>query len=85
MDSYTHSPIASPPPSPENDIQTLQIKETLRRLDRKDSWYWWNAVLVIMLLVGAIIVLTLPKLLPETDPSYNVQLSIAVAVCSDWF
>jgi len=78
MISDSHSPIASPPPSPESDSQTLEIKETLRRLDRKDSWYWWNAVLVIMLLLGAIVVLTLPRLLPEDDPSYNLQLSIAV-------
>src|SRR5215471_18855453 len=76
MISDSHSPIASPPP--ENDSQTLEIKKTLRRLDRKDSWHWWNAVLVIMVLVGAIVVLTLPKLLPEDDPSYNAQLSILV-------
>ena len=68
----------SPSCTPEDDSQTLEIKKSLRRLDRKDSWYWWNAVLVIMLLMGAIGVLSLSKLLPDDDPSYNVQLSIAV-------
>src|SRR6266480_2190776 len=75
--SLTHL-IESPSCTPENDGQTLEIKQSLRRLDRKDSWYWWNAVLVIMLLMGAIGVLSLSKLLPDDDPSYNVQLSIAV-------
>ena len=78
MISDSHSPITSPPPSAEDDTQTFEIKKTLRRLDRKDSWYWWNAVLVIVLLMGAIVVLTLPRLLPEADPSYNTELSIAV-------
>jgi hypothetical protein len=68
MISDGHSSIASLPPLPENDTQTLEIKKTLRRLDRKDSWYWWNAVLVIMLLMGAIVVLTLPsRLLKKSD------------------
>jgi len=75
--NLTHS-MGSPSGTPENDGQTLEIKKSLRRLDRKDSWYWWNAVLVIMLLTGAIVVLSLPKLLPDDDPYYNVQLSIAV-------
>src|SRR5216684_4125514 len=73
----THS-MGSPSGTPENDGQTLEIKKSLRRLDRKDSWYWWNAVLVIMLLMGAIVVLSLPKILPDDDPSDNVQLSVAV-------
>jgi len=75
--NLTHS-TESPSCTPENDGQTLEIKKSLRRLDRKDSWYWWNAVLVITLLMGAIVVLSLPKILPDDDPSDNVQLSVAV-------
>ena len=55
------------------------IKTSLRRLDRKDSWYWWNAVLVIMLLMGAILVLSLPRLLQgNDDPAFQLQLAVAV-------
>jgi len=77
-DNPNSTPWASLPSASENDSQTLEIKKSLRRLDRKDSWYWWNATLVIILLTGAIVVLSLPRLLPEHDPSYNLQLSIAV-------
>jgi diguanylate cyclase (GGDEF)-like protein len=70
--------ITSPPSAPKNDSQTLEIKKSLRRLDRKDVWHWWNAVLVIMLLMGAIVALSLPKLLHADDPFFNAQLTIAV-------
>ncbi len=79
LDSRSSQPsIVSPASLPENDAQTAEIKKNLRHLDRKDTWYWWNAVLVIMLLTGAIVVLSLPKLFHENDPSYNLQLSAAV-------
>ncbi len=57
---------------------TLDIQQRLRRLDRQDSWRWWNAVLVIMLLMGAITVLSLPSLLRQDDPSFQLQLTLAV-------
>jgi diguanylate cyclase (GGDEF)-like protein len=50
----------------------------MRRLDRQDSWRWWCAVLVITLLMGAIVVLSLPKVLRSDDPSFEFQLSLAV-------
>jgi len=81
--NLTHS-MESPSGTPENDGQTLEIKKSLRRLDRKDSWYWWNAVLVIMLLTGAIVVLSLPKLLPDDDPSITFSFPSRFVACSDW-
>jgi len=81
--NLTHS-MGSPSGTPENDGQTLEIKKSLRRLDRKDSWYWWNAVLVIMLLTGAIVVLSLPKLLPDDDPSITFSFPSRFVACSDW-
>jgi protein-S-isoprenylcysteine O-methyltransferase Ste14 len=54
------------------------IRESLRRLDRQDSWRWWCAVVVITLLMGAIVVLSLPKVLRSDDPSFEFQLSLAV-------
>jgi diguanylate cyclase (GGDEF)-like protein len=73
----THE-LSSPPIAGMEERQTVEIKRSLRRLDRKDVWYWWNAILVIMLLMGAIGALSLPSILHADDPNYNVQLSIAV-------
>ncbi len=81
MNSDAPSPkhsIISSPSAPVDGSQTLEIKKNLRRLDRKDSWYWWNAILVIMLLMGAIVVLSLPKLLQEDDPSFKIQVTYVV-------
>jgi len=75
--SSMHSIISSPS-ARVNDSETLEIKNNLRRLDRKDSWYLWNAILVIMLLMGAIVVLSLPKLLQEDAPSFKMQVTFVV-------
>jgi diguanylate cyclase (GGDEF)-like protein len=52
-----------------------EIKQHLRRLDRKDAWFWWNAVLVITLLMGAIVALSLPTFI---DESFHEELAVAV-------
>jgi diguanylate cyclase (GGDEF)-like protein len=57
---------------------TLQIRHSLRVLDRKDWWHWWNTVLVIMSLMGAIVALSLPKILGDNDFSSGLQLDLAV-------
>jgi hypothetical protein len=56
----------------------LRILHSLRVLDRKDWWHWWNTVLVIMLLMGAILALSLPKILGDKDFSSQLQLDVAV-------
>jgi diguanylate cyclase (GGDEF)-like protein len=56
----------------------LKIQHSLRILDRKDWWHWWNTVLVIMLLMGAIVSLSLPKILGDNDLSSRLQLEVAV-------
>jgi uncharacterized membrane protein YhaH (DUF805 family) len=55
-----------------------KILHSLRVLDRKDWWHWWNTILVIMLLMGAILALSLPKILSDKDFSSQVQLDVAV-------
>jgi diguanylate cyclase (GGDEF)-like protein len=62
----------------ENDHRSADIKTSLRHLDRQESWRWWNAVLVIMLLMGVIVVLSLPKLLQSNDPSFELNLALTV-------
>jgi len=56
----------------------LEIRDSLRVLDRKDWWHWWNTVLVIMLLMGGIVALSLPKILGDNDFSSQLQLDVAV-------
>jgi diguanylate cyclase len=54
------------------------FKKSLRRLDHRVSWQWWNAVLVITLLMGTIVVLSLPKEFQGDDPLFQLQLTDAV-------
>jgi diguanylate cyclase (GGDEF)-like protein len=76
--SAMDSTAAEPSTKPTGD-GAAGLKTRLRRLDRKDFWYWWNAVLVIMLLMGAIGVLSLPRLLQgNDDPAFQLQLTLAV-------
>ncbi len=54
------------------------VRSLLRRLDRKSWWQWWNAILVITLLAGTIVVLSLPRTFPVDDPDFQAQLATAV-------
>jgi diguanylate cyclase (GGDEF)-like protein len=56
----------------------VEIRHSLRILDRKDWWHWWNTVLVIMLLMGAIVSLSLPEILGDNNFSSQLQLEVAV-------
>lgn len=55
-----------------------EIQEKLRRLERRDWWLWWAAVTVILLLTGAVVSLSLPTLLKETDHYFQFNLQLAV-------
>jgi diguanylate cyclase (GGDEF)-like protein len=70
--------IKSQHPEMKNGTPTSDLRTSLRRLDSKASWQWWNAVLVITLLMGTIVVLTLPKEFQYDDPSFQLQLTQAV-------
>jgi diguanylate cyclase (GGDEF)-like protein len=70
--------MTSQPSDAANSNRPLQILQSLRLLDRKDWWHWWNTVLVIMLLMGAILALTLPKILGDKDFYSQLQLDVAV-------
>ena len=70
--------LTSQPSDAATSNNPLEIRHSLRLLDRKDWWHWWNTVLVIMLLMGAILALALPKILVDNDFSSQLQLDIAV-------
>ena len=57
--------------------RTVEIRRDLRAVDRQVWWHWWNAALVIMLLMGAVASLSLPTLLPS-DSTYQLDLALAV-------
>src|ERR1700730_204237 len=57
---------------------SLEIRQSLRVLDRRNWWHWWNTVLVIMLLMGAIAALSLPSILSDKNLSSQLQIEIAV-------
>ena len=70
--------LTSQPSDAATSNSPLQIRQSLRVLDRKDWWHWWNTVLVIMLLMGAISALSLPKILGDNDFASQLQLDVAV-------
>jgi diguanylate cyclase (GGDEF)-like protein len=54
------------------------IQESLQRLERRDWWLWWAAVTVILLLTAAIVSLSVPALLKESDQYFQFNLNLAV-------
>jgi diguanylate cyclase (GGDEF)-like protein len=65
-------------PAPNITNSSPEIRDVLRRLDKQDRWRWWNTILVVMLLMGAIVAISLPTLLTENNFSSRLQLDIAV-------
>jgi diguanylate cyclase (GGDEF)-like protein len=61
-----------------NSHSTAEIQHCLRELDRKAWRHWWNAVLVIMLLIGAILSFTLPDVITSSDSISQMELVLAV-------
>lgn len=57
---------------------TSEIRHMLRGLDRQDWWHWWNTILVVMLLVGAILAISLPTILSDNNFASRQQLDVAV-------
>jgi two-component system cell cycle response regulator len=55
-----------------------EIRHILGRLDRQDRWRWWNTILVVMLLMGAILAISLPAILNDSNFTSRQQLDIAV-------
>jgi diguanylate cyclase (GGDEF)-like protein len=71
-------PIPAPTHPDENGGAPAEVKAILRRLDRKSWWQWWNPILVITLLMGMIVVLSLPRVFPQDDPNFQDQLTLEV-------
>jgi diguanylate cyclase (GGDEF)-like protein len=64
--------------APLSNDQAVGMRKNLLQRDRKASWYWWNAVLAMLLLLGAIVLLSLPRLLQDVAPSFQMELTTTV-------
>jgi diguanylate cyclase (GGDEF)-like protein len=70
--------LTSQPSHSEPENKSAQFRHTFRAINRKVWWHWWNAFLVIMLLMGTIISLTIPNTLSVGDSTYQIELTSAV-------
>jgi diguanylate cyclase (GGDEF)-like protein len=66
---------------PLSEEQLLQIevaRKHLRGLERRDWWLWWGAVTVTLLLTLAVVVVSLPEILRESDRVVQLDLNLAI-------
>jgi diguanylate cyclase (GGDEF)-like protein len=61
----------------QGDGQTF--RENLIEVNHKAWLYWWTAVLAMLLMVGAMVLLSLPRLLREVAPAFQTELTTAVS------
>jgi len=63
----------------EEQIQQIEIaRRNLKGLERRDWWLWWSAVTVMLLLTLAVVTISLPNILRESDRIFQLNLSLAV-------
>lgn len=63
----------------EQQVNQIEVaRKHLRRLERRDWWLWWSAVTVILLLTLAVVVVSLPNILKESDRLFQLNLSLAI-------
>lgn len=63
----------------ESQMQQLELaRKHLKGLERRDWWLWWSAVTVILLLTLAVVVVSLPNILKESDRLFQMNLSLAI-------
>lgn len=64
---------------PEEQLQQIEIaKRNLKGLERRDWWLWWSAVTVMLLLTLAVVTVSLPNILRESDRIFQLNLSLAI-------
>lgn len=66
-------------PFSEQQIQQMEVaRGHLKRLERRDWWLWWSAITVMLLLTLAVIVVSLPSIIKESDQIFQVNFSLAI-------
>ena len=63
----------------EQQVHQMEVaRKHLKRLESRDWWLWWSAVTVILLLTLAVVVVSLPNILKESDRLFQMNLSLAI-------
>jgi PleD family two-component response regulator len=66
-------------PLSEQQIQEIEVaRKNLRGLERRDWWLWWSAMTVILLLTVAVVTVSLPDILKESDRAFQLNLNLAI-------
>jgi diguanylate cyclase (GGDEF)-like protein len=66
------------PPEQSAKLRVEEIQKGLERLERRDLWMWLGAVVVMLLLTGALGTFSVPALLERRDVTYEFNLSLAL-------
>lgn len=68
--------------APATELASLQqieeIRQQLRKLERRDWWLWSVAIVVMLLLTVAVVSLSFPDLLKVEDPFFQFSLSQSI-------
>lgn len=76
MPDLTENPFE---PLSEQQIQEIELaQKNLRGLERRDWWLWWSAITVILLLTLAVVTVSLPNILKESDRTFQMNLNLAI-------
>lgn len=60
-------------------LEQIEIaRRNLKGLERRDWWLWWSAVTVMLLLTLAVVVVSLPSLLRESDRIFQLNFNLAI-------
>jgi diguanylate cyclase (GGDEF)-like protein len=70
--------MTSQPSEAPTSHSTVEIQHFLRQLERKEWWHWWNAILVIMLLMGAVGSFSLPNIISSSGSISQPELTLTV-------
>lgn len=62
-----------------DQIRQIEVAQKhLKGLERRDWWLWWSAITVILLLTLAVVTISLPDILKESDRIFQLNLSLAI-------
>jgi diguanylate cyclase (GGDEF)-like protein len=70
-------PVETPTEVPSEDRLT-EIQASLKKLERRDWWLWVMAIIVMLLLTGAVVSMSFPELLKTDDAFFRFSLNQAV-------
>jgi diguanylate cyclase len=76
----TSLPPATSIHKPDHPVETplTKVQAELRKLERRDWWLWWMAVIVMLLLTFAVFTMSFPGLIRVDDPFFQSSLNRAV-------